>query len=496
MISISKEFTKSFVWNFIEKNALTVIGVFTSIIIARGLGPRNYGYYATILSVMSIIPFFISLGLGNVLNIYMPKFYIKGDISKVAFLIRSLLKIKLIVLTGFSIAFYYGAGYIADILGHSNLSFYFRLIIPLVALNQLIDIFSSMFSATLNNKPRVIINVAAAVITLIMSFIVLFYGFGIVGLLGTAVFVAFMSMLFYVVWSRNMVFVLPEKFTLTPLLKTGIVIWGASLLGFALGSQVDVVILNVFRVPIEQVGFYNLAFQLKTKMAFMTIGMGVLAQSVFSMTHSRDGNIQLAKAWELILKLGIILIIPVAVFFFIYAKPIINVLYSSAYEPVVGLFRIYLLLTFFTLYNGESINPPIMFVLGKEKINFYLQAFVGISNIILDIILIPIMGVYGAVLATVIAVSMFGFIGMGIVRSYIGVFPPLGYHLKILVICMIASFSFLFYMPTGFAGIILSGTIYLITCIFLLYKFKLFTKEEKAMVKRIDKRFSIIIDRF
>jgi len=475
---------------------MAILGVVTSVVIVRSLGPRNYGYYATVLSITALIPFIISFGFDHVLSIYVPQYYIKNEKNKISFLIHSLAKFRIIILFFVSVLMFLGAPFLAGVLGHSELTFYFRLSIPLIFLGQIGGIYLSIFSATLNLKPQVVFNIVASFLYLFFAFVMLKLGFGISGLLGISILYSASNLVFCIFVGREFVFAQPSSFPLKPLLKTGMVIWISSFFGMALGKQIDIVILNLLRVPIEQVGFYNLAFNFKVKMAFLTIGMGGLAQSVFGMTYSRDGSVGLARAWEIIVKIAILFVIPITVFSFIYANQIIILLFTSAYLPSVPLFRLYLLLIFITTFAGQSFNPPIFFLLGKAKVNLWLQAFVGIGNVVLDLILIPIIGVYGAVLATAISVGFFAYIGMIIVRKQIGIVPPILFFLKIFSICLLASFSYLLFVPKHVFGLLISGAIYFLAALLLFYVFKVFSKEEKTIIKNIDKRLYAIVEKF
>ena len=91
----------------------------------------------------------------------------------------------------------------------------------------------------------------------------------------------------------------------------------------------------------------------------------------------------------------------VSVFLFVFAKPIINILFGPEYAPAIGPFRIITWYTAFS-YLGVAKNAWIV-CNNKQKYLIYTYMAAAISNIILNLILIPLCGASGAALASLIA---------------------------------------------------------------------------------------------
>jgi O-antigen/teichoic acid export membrane protein len=93
---------------------------------------------------------------------------------------------------------------------------------------------------------------------------------------------------------------------------------------------------------------------------------------------------------------------------FLFAELAVRVLYSSAFIPAVGPLR-WLLPGIFTLSIGKTVVAELV---AKEKIHYTLWAGIGavVANIIGNLVLIPVMGISGAALASSISYSLLSLI--------------------------------------------------------------------------------------
>ena len=85
---------------------------------------------------------------------------------------------------------------------------------------------------------------------------------------------------------------------------------------------------------------------------------------------------------------------------FVFAAPIISLLYSEKYLPGIAIFRIYsLILLLRVTYFGMILNS-----VGKTKFIFYSSIFSLVLNFILNIVFLKVLGLNGPAIATFIAV--------------------------------------------------------------------------------------------
>ena len=168
---------------------------------------------------------------------------------------------------------------------------------------------------------------------------------------------------------------------------------------FQVNSSIDIVILGFMRSD-EEVGWYSAAY----KMILLLIGFGgFLGVAVFPMM-SRYYKESIEKLTKLIyyhFKAMIFFGLPVAVGGIILAPKIINLFYGGNYRESILAFQI--LLGYLFLAYAMA---PFFFLLqasGKMRYFSYTAAVGALTNIGLNIILIPKYSLIGAAIATVIS---------------------------------------------------------------------------------------------
>ena len=168
---------------------------------------------------------------------------------------------------------------------------------------------------------------------------------------------------------------------------------------FQVNSNIDIVILGFMRSD-EEVGWYSAAY----KIILLLIGFGgFLGVAVFPMM-SRYYKESIEKLTKLIyyhFKAMIFFGLPVAVGGIILAPKIINLFYGGNYRESILAFQI--LLGYLFLSYAMA---PFFFLLqavGKTRYFLFVAAVAAITNVCLNIILIPKYSLIGAAVATVMS---------------------------------------------------------------------------------------------
>jgi O-antigen/teichoic acid export membrane protein len=175
---------------------------------------------------------------------------------------------------------------------------------------------------------------------------------------------------------------------------------------FGLMGLMGVVMLNTdiimlgWLVSPEGVGFYSAA---QKPIQLLYVLPMLLASSVFPIMArlAKSDPVAIKKILEKYVALVILVAIPIALTGFLFAKPIIGIVFGSSYLPAVATFRI-LILTVLIVYPSTLIGNAI-FAYDQHKafLKFTLVAIVG--NVIFNALLIPPLGIEGAAFATLFA---------------------------------------------------------------------------------------------
>lgn len=92
-------------------------------------------------------------------------------------------------------------------------------------------------------------------------------------------------------------------------------------------------------------------------------------------------------------------------FFFIFSKQIILLLFGEKFLESVLIFRILIISTLFLMLNKH--NEALLNAVKKERVVFYMLFFIFLLNLLLDIILIKLYGIIGVALSTVACYVVF-----------------------------------------------------------------------------------------
>lgn len=176
--------------------------------------------------------------------------------------------------------------------------------------------------------------------------------------------------------------------------------WPFGLMGLmgAINLNTDIIMVGWLRSAAE-VGFYSAA---QKPILLLYVLPSLLASSVFPvMARLAKISPALVKGiLEKALAAVILIAIPVAILGIIFANPIIYLLFGAEYLPAINTFRI-LMFTILIVYPSTLIgNAVFAFDAHKSFIGFV--AISAIGNVLLNYLLIPIWGIEGAAISTLI----------------------------------------------------------------------------------------------
>lgn len=172
-----------------------------------------------------------------------------------------------------------------------------------------------------------------------------------------------------------------------------------NLLSF-LHLRVDVFMINIFLNPLS-VGYYSIAVGLAERIWIISKSAGIV---IFPKVSSETNKDKLKEFTPIvtrnILFITLIMILPLIAF----GKFIIEFLYSNKFLD--SIFPFYILLIGTIATGGSRILSNDLAGRGRLKESLYTNSISVFLNIILNIILIPRMGISGAAIATTISYSL------------------------------------------------------------------------------------------
>ena len=379
---------------FISRTAL-------SIVTARVLGPKNLGVLSLVGSFASLGSLFVNLGIAFGVTKYVAELEGKKDRENIGAFINFALMMKtsaaclvvfaLVVLSGHIAGFF-------NIPAEQNLFILaFLSLIP----GGISGIFSSALAGVQQYHYSLKIHLVSDPISFAASVIVLLQGYGVSGLLLVGLVMSILRMMANVAAARfegllNKKFKIPAELRkrairfnmgVTTMMVLDEVVWKRS----------EVYFLGKFR-PIQEAGFYSLAYSFTTMtVTFVSSAISSVLVPIQSQAFGEKNTDRMKKIYHKSVKYLAVASFPIAAGGIALAEPLIKIVYGSQYLPVVGIACLLFISSagarvgsgFASLmYSAELVAVKVRFGIGY-----------AILNILLDFLLIPKYGIWGAAIA-------------------------------------------------------------------------------------------------
>lgn len=360
---------------------------------ARALGPEDLGKYYFALSFTTIFSIGLDLGVTNLLtrevakNSDKARTYLSGAIG---------LKLCLAALT------------IAFLLLGMRLGHYSALVNSLIlisVLSMLMDSFTTLLfavSRALHNLKYESVNaVLAQLVTLLVSLPILYFNYGLVALMWAQVASSAFALLYAVImivkrWHLS----LKPSFN-APWVKSLLLLslpFGVYVIAQRFYTYIDSVIL--FRFLGERaVGIYQVPFRITTAFQFLPIAFIASLYPALS-SYWKNNREQLEITFERAMNYSFILALPLTVGLASVAAPVVGIFKSGFSEAVLPLqvSSLTILFMFLNFPVGALLNAC-----DRQKANTTSMIVTAVACAVLNLILIPLFGVMGAVYTAVLS---------------------------------------------------------------------------------------------
>jgi len=222
---------------------------------------------------------------------------------------------------------------------------------------------------------------------------------------------------------------------------------------------------------ITETGWYNAAYKI---VIATLLPMIVISQSFYPVLNKfyKESKEKLQNLWNRQVEIMIILAVPLMIGGIALAPKIMNFLYGESYNPSILAFQILIIMAGFWYFCYPYIR--ILVISEQQKKVFYITFLGAITNIILNLILIPCYSLYGAALATVITYGIVFFLMVEATKYYTSIYPFNLKLLKTLIITIFAGlimyFIMMFILDLNILFVIISGIFVYFFSFFLLIK--------------------------
>ena len=457
-----------------------------SILLTRYLGKERLGVYATLLVIPAFVRLLNQFGLETLINKKLPELMVEDATGRQGrYLVQKTLAFRAMTTLAFGAVLYTGLPHYLDFIKMPELMEYRFALIAYFFIITLNSIFSTLFMTRLEYKTVTLTETACAFLNLCFLGVFIYLDYGIFGVLYAYILSTAVNILIYFVlaWkSLKGETQAPGWQEMRPLAQASYLI---TLLSFGLITQSDILLMNYFQVAQAGIGFYHLATGLGGMLAFVLVGMGPLALSIFSETYARESVEGLSRIWCQIVGFAGFFTVPVFVFAGCNAESLVNFVYGEQFQQAGVVLAFYILFVGIATIAGVDFVTSTLFVLHRRDTVVRVTVEGSLINIGLNLILIPLYQEMGAVAGTGLAMVYMVFRQLFVIQKQMNIFPVFPIIGKCLLFSLLAIIPVQMFRMFIWDQVVLAAVIYALAFMILLAILKPFTGTQAKVLSAI-----------
>jgi O-antigen/teichoic acid export membrane protein len=477
-----------------------LLGFIIRLILARYGSEADYGIYSLALMVFTFATILACLGLHEGTTRYVAFFRGKEALGKVRGTVAFSLQLATVTSIIISVALFFSAEAIASNIFHApDLALAIKIFAGGVPFLTLINVLAAIFRGFDRAEPLtyfyfILLNVLFLLLLLVaamfsMTFTAVFYAYVI------ALLLTFVALAIYTVKKLP----LAVKFSgeeVDSSIRKELLLFSLPVLGSGVISVIIVwaatLILGYFSTP-ELVGLYNAAYPLSEFITAPLTALMLIYTPVATGLYSQNMMAELRRNYTILTKWIVSLTLPLFLVLCLFPEAVLNLTFGSAYVAAAPALRI--LSLGFIIRNLFGPNANTLLAAGKPRFIMWTTLITAIMNVLINIVLIPPLGIVGAAIALAVSLTLGGIILS--VKLYLSWhIQPLSKNLlKPLIASIVLAFLFQL-VVNSFINI----TLWMLPLLFLLYYViygiatvltRSFDQEDIALLLAIEKRSGI-----
>ncbi|MCF8008979.1 MAG: flippase [Halanaerobiales bacterium] len=482
-----KDITKKSGIVFIGKIISTIIGFFFSLMAARFMGAEVYGKLTYTFTIIILLSVFTRLGLTQGLVQFVSKLTEQNKEER-----NSLVTFSIFIVTLISIIFtfflYKYSNYVAvNILNNKDLSILIKIMSPLIIFLSLNGLSTGIYRGIKTIRYNVFGSILFSSIKLLLVIIFGYMGFKIYGLALTYHISIIITViyLYYKIKKLKLIGKISKTYfsSYIDILKFSYPLLMSGLLHFFI-NKIDIFMIGYY-LSSTDVGVYTIALKVGTLTSFVLFSFNtIFAPNIASLYHNEKMS-KLKKLYQVITKWIFAINIFVFSLILLLSKDIMTVFGP---EFIIGATALILVAIGQVVNAGVGTAGSVNVMTGYPKSELYISIVVFVINISLNYILIPIYGINGAAIASLISVAVMNFMRLYILYKRLDFLPYTKDYLKN-IYSTIISFTICYILVPHinthyFLRLLIIGSIFTVINIISNYYFG-FSKEDKLIFKSV-----------
>ncbi len=408
------------------------IAYITRVILARSLGPTDYGLFSSVLTFILFFLFFRDLGLDSSLIKHIAEFKVHNQFNRIKTAISGVFLFQFVSSLIFSAVFLLLSGFLAEsYFKDPRASVLIILVIVYVVFSICFTILKGIFCGFQKMFLFSSVEFSKNLIVL-LSFLVFFkLGFGLYAPMLAYVVVCPLLFLIYAPFAGKFSRFFSSKITDFKLVSKRVVLFGIPLFATSFAGTIigymDTLILTYFR-PLAEVGIYNVV--LPSALIILFIGRAISSTTfpISSELWANKDYRRLSAGVRLLHKYSFVCFVPIIFTIFAFSKFFIITFFGAEYQA--GSLALQILLVGALFFMVAMVNNTVISAMGQPKIVAKITILAAAVNLGLNLIFIPSLGINGAAITTTISYSVILFLTTVKIQQVLKIKFPLKEWLK------------------------------------------------------------------
>ncbi len=486
-------FFSSYLWNSAANLGDFGLAYAFAVLLARMLTPADYGTYASVLSLATLVFVLSSMGIDKTLHRFLGEFAATPGAHKAPTLVRGLLGIRLgliVILVG---AVILGRDWIA--LRYENVA-----IAPLIlaatlymVCQSLVSFASNVLVGLLRTRTVGILTVFFRGANVAVAYVLLSRGAGVREIMVMLGITGALLLLGYIWRIGKLLGDHGGAVEFRPVLSFAASSWLLTAVGFGLGKQSDVIILNIIRHGQTEIALYDVAFSLTHAVGtVLTVGLSGIALALFSRRQTRRPE-AIGSLWQSLIVLTGTVVIPLVVFLMANARACIVAIYDHEYAGAAPLLLAYAApMTINWLLGGGASTTALQATHRIRKV-VRVRVVTGVLNVAVNIVLVTRWGAAGALVGTGVCATSAVLVETIMARRALGTRFPMRHIPYVVGAAGVALIPSLVWRPSGIAPLALHGVVYALLFGGLLMLTRPLPKLDEGLVAALPGRLRALI---
>lgn len=466
-----------------------ILGIINQVLLGRTLGPDNFGLFNLGTTFIVILLPFTTFGLYSAIRQFIPHYLGINRNDKVKGGIYFLLNLSLITGITFSVLLFLLSPVIAvNIFHNENLEIVIKLLCIAFPFYVFYFVGTNITQAFKISKYMLYLNTLVLKIVSIVIFVLfLIFGYKLLGaIVAYTIGIALVAIAYIYLIFKKFIPSLhcdtTEKHVKKELFTIG---WPLFLAGFfyLFIESTDKILIGIYMTT-SDVGIYSAIYIIASLALYIMVSFQYIFLPTVAEFYGKKDFMGIKKILCSISKWVFLLTLPIILYIAFFSKNTIFLFYGSAYTT--GSIALIILLFGIAMNGLTGMTGEVLVGIRKTKLNLLTEIFGAITNVGLNILLIPKFGILGAAIGTSISISVRNLASLGFVYKVLKIHPYDKSFFKIILSSIIALIPILF-LP---GAIISDKYLFLITLpifgglyILCLFIFKSFNDYDKMIMR-------------